>query len=111
LASTVYMETMGKQGIRETAEQAFHKAHYLAKKISEIPGFSLANSNPFFNEFLIYTPVPACKILTEGIKNGFLPGINISDFIPEQDGLLIAVTEKRTKEQMDKFIDFLSTIA
>lgn len=107
LASTVYMETMGKEGIRETSEQAFHKAHYLAQKISEIPGYSLANNNPFFNEFLIKTPVPACKIISEGIKNGFLPGINVNEFVPENDGLLIAVTEKRSKDQMDKFIGFL----
>jgi glycine dehydrogenase subunit 1 len=111
LASTVYMETMGKEGIRETAEQAFHKAHYLAKKISEIPGYNLANNHPFFNEFLIETPVPACKVITEGINNGFLPGINVSDFIPEQNGLLIAVTEKRSKEQLDKFVEFLRNIA
>ncbi len=111
LASTVYMETMGKEGIRETAEQAFQKAHYLAKKICELPGFKMANDKPFFNEFLIKPPVPACEIITQGIKNGFLPGVNVSDFIPEQDGLLIAVTEKRSKDEMDKFIEFLSKIS
>jgi len=111
LASTVYMETMGKEGIKETAEQAFQKAHYLAQKINEIPGFSLANDNPFFNEFLVKTPVPACKIIKEGIKNGLLPGIDINEFLNDSDGLLIAVTEKRTKEQMDKLVTFLSKLA
>lgn len=111
LAATVYMETMGKQGIREVAEQSFHKAHYLAEKINEIPGFKLANDKPFFNEFLVETPVAAEIIVKEGKENGFLPGFDPSRFEGAKSGLLIAVTEKRTKEEMDNFVEFLKKYA
>ncbi len=61
LASTIYMSLMGKQGIHEVAEQSSAKAHYLADQIGKIPGFSLKYPQPFFNEFLVSTPVPAGK--------------------------------------------------
>jgi glycine dehydrogenase subunit 1 len=111
LAATVYMETMGKEGIKEVAYQSFQKAHYLAAKIKEIPGFSLLNDKPFFKEFLVIPPVPASQIIEKGNKQGFLPGLDTSRFKDCKHGLLVAVTEKRSKEEMDKYIDFLKTFA
>lgn len=111
LAATVYMETMGKEGIKEVANQSFQKAHYLAAKIKEIPGFSLLNDKPFFKEFLVIPPVPVSDIIEEGNKQGFLPGIDTSRFKDCKQGLLIAVTEKRSKEEIDKFVEFLNTFA
>ncbi len=107
LAATVYMATMGKQGIKEVAEQSFQKAHYLANEISKIPGFGLANQKPFFNEFLLNTPVDAKVIVEEAANNGILPGLDISRFLANREGLLVAVTEKRSKEELDNFVEFL----
>ncbi len=111
LAATVYMATMGKQGIKEVANQSFQKAQYLASKIKEIPGFSLLNDKPFFKEFLVIPPVPASEIITEGNKQGILPGIDTSRFKDCKHGLLVAVTEKRSKEEMDRYVEFLKTFA
>ncbi|MGA2298481.1 MAG: aminomethyl-transferring glycine dehydrogenase subunit GcvPA, partial [FCB group bacterium] len=80
LAATVYMETMGKQGIKEVAEQSFQKAHYLAERISRIPGFSLLNKKPFFKEFLVKTPLPAKVIIEAAEKEFILAGIDSSRF-------------------------------
>ena len=107
LAATVYMATMGKQGIKEVAELCFKKAHYLATKISQIPGFSLVSTKPFFKEFLVKTPLPAGVIIEAAEKEGILAGIDTSRFPEMIHGLLVAVTEKRTKEEMDSFIAFL----
>jgi glycine dehydrogenase subunit 1 len=111
LAATVYMETMGKQGIREVAEQSFYKAHYLAEEITKIPGFKLSSDKPFFNEFLLDTPVSASQIVKEGKEKGFQPGFDTERFSCAKKGLLIAVTEKRTKEEMDSFVEFLKQYA
>ncbi|MFP4544716.1 MAG: aminomethyl-transferring glycine dehydrogenase subunit GcvPA [Candidatus Kapaibacterium sp.] len=111
LAATVYMESMGKEGIREVAEQSMHKAHYLAGLIKDIPGFSLMNDKPFFSEFLVKTPVPAQKILAKGVGHGILAGIATERFPGYIEGLLIAVTEKRSKEELDGYAEFLSTFA
>jgi len=110
LAATVYMATMGKQGIKEVAEQSFHKAHYLAQEIEKINGFKLSNNKPFFNEFLIETPIDAKIIVDRASEQFILPGLNINRFLPNRQGLLIAVTEKRTKQEMDKLLDFFRNI-
>ncbi len=111
LAATVYMATMGKEGIKEVAYQSMQKAHYLAKEIAKIPGFKLFNDKPFFNEFMVKTPVAASEIISEGTKAGFLAGIDTSRFSDCLQGLLIAVTEKRTKDEMDAYVEFLKKFA
>lgn len=107
LAATVYMATMGKEGIKEVAEQSTHKAHYLADKISELKGYSIAIDKPFLYDFLVETPVPARTIIFEAEKAGFLAGVDTSRFEGCKHGLLVSVTEKRTKKEMDDFVAFL----
>lgn len=111
LAATVYMATMGKEGISEVAKQSFQKAHYLAGRIKEIPGFNLPIDREFFCEFLIETPVAPSEIIREGEKRGFLAGIDTSRFPQCKQGLLAAVTEKRTKKEMDDYVEFLKTFS
>lgn len=111
LAATVYLETMGKQGVQEVAKQSYEKAVNLAEKISEIPGFSLLNSKPFFREFLVKTPVPARQIIDKGAEQGILCGIDTYQFDGYHDGLLIAVTEKRTEKELNDLIALLKSFA
>ncbi len=107
LAATVYMASMGKQGIRQVAEQCFQKAHYLAVEISKINGFKLISARPFFKEFLVETPVPAAEIIKAAEAVNILAGIDTSRFEGCKHGLLIAVTEKRTKAEIDALLDIL----
>ncbi|MBX3043662.1 MAG: aminomethyl-transferring glycine dehydrogenase subunit GcvPA [Candidatus Kapabacteria bacterium] len=111
LAATVYMETMGKQGIKEVSEQCFRKAHYVAEEISKIKGFELINDKPFYNEFAVTTPVPSGEITKKALDEGFIAGLDVTAQNNGKPTLLIAVTEKRTKEQMDDFINFLKKFA
>ena len=110
LAATIYMETMGKEGVREVAKQSYDKALYLAGEISKIPGYSLLNDKPFFREFLVKTPVEPQKIIEAGEKNGIMAGIDTSQFKGYEKGLLIAVTEKRTKAELDSLVELLKSI-
>ncbi len=107
LAATVYMTAMGKQGIKEVAEQSYHKAHFLAEEINKISGYELFNTKPFFREFLVKTPVEP-SVIIDGLKNeGILAGIDTSRFENVEKGLLIAVTEKRSKDEMNHYIESL----
>lgn len=108
LASTVYLAVMGKQGIQEVAEVCYKKSHYLAEKIAELPGYELASKRPFFREFLVRTPIEPNKIIEEGKEIKILPGIDVSTFHKGFAGLLIAVTEKRTIDEMDELLRLLS---
>lgn len=115
MRATMYMTAMGPQGIREVAEQCWHKAHYLAKKIAAIPGFSLRYRGEFFHEFVVKCPKPATPIVEHCKKHGFLPGVALHGRrlgrVGAADELLIAVTEKRTREELDAFAACLAEAA
>jgi glycine dehydrogenase subunit 1 len=109
LAATVYLSLLGKEGLREVAEQCLLKSHYLAQRIAEVKGYALACAQPFFKEFVVETPVPAEKIVNDLIEEKIFAGIDLGRFNPEwQNRLLIAVTEKRTREDLDRLVTLLS---
>ncbi|RKY61108.1 MAG: aminomethyl-transferring glycine dehydrogenase subunit GcvPA [Candidatus Neomarinimicrobiota bacterium] len=110
LAAAIYLALMGKNGLRQVARLSLDNAHYLAEKIDTLPGYSLAYPDrPFFNEFMIHTPVSAEKIVEMGLENNIFAGLDMGRFSREWDHrLLIAVTEKRNQQEMDDFINFLS---
>ncbi len=110
IAATVYMALMGKRGLREVAKLCLQKSYYLAEQISKINGFKLKYNQPFFKEFVVQTPIPASEIKKKLQQKKILPGIDISKFDGYGDGLLIAVTEKRTKKEMDLFIEELKIL-
>jgi glycine dehydrogenase subunit 1 len=108
LASAIYMSVMGKQGMKEVANLCLQKSHYLAEEITKIDGFKLKFSKPFFKEFVIETPVKPSLIIEKLDSENIFAGIDISS--SSNNSLLIAVTEKRTKSEMDKFINALKNI-
>jgi len=108
LRATIYMSAMGPQGLREVATQCFHKAHYAAQQIAALPGYSLAYSGEFFHEFVVNTPVPAQKIIDAGRARNIQPGLSCRKLgIGSENQLLIAVTEKRTRKQIDALVSLL----
>ena len=105
LRSTIYMSLFGDSGLRKVAELCFSKAQYTARKISELDGFSILNNDfNFVKEFVVLTEFSAKKIISEAKKEG----IGLSCIGDKDDKLLIAVTEKRTKDEIDKLISFLN---
>ena len=109
LAATVYLALMGRSGLKIVAELCVQKAHYLQEKICELPGYTAVNSAPFFKEFVIETPIPAKEIIQKAVDQAIYAGIDLGTFFSERKNqLLIAVTEKRTKEEMDRFVEFLA---
>ncbi|MWV53607.1 aminomethyl-transferring glycine dehydrogenase subunit GcvPA [Chlorobium phaeovibrioides] len=107
LQAAVYLSLLGRQGMQEVAGQSLERAHYLAARIVEIPGYSLRFSAPFFREFVLNTPVHPAVIVERMLEEGIFAGIDLSVFGDE--GLLVSVTEKRTKEEMDRFALLLSS--
>lgn len=102
LAATVYLSWLGKQGIKEVAEQCVAKAHYACEKLSEIPGFERKHSAPFFKEFAVKTPVNPEKLCKGLLEANILGGLPLGRFYSGlSDSMLVAVTEKRTKEEID----------
>jgi glycine dehydrogenase subunit 1 len=111
LAATVYLALLGKCGIRKVAELSTQKAHYLHEKITALKGFDKVSDEPFFKEFTVYTRIPAAEVVREAEQAGFLAGVHVGQFYSgRMHELILAVTEKRTKAQMDKLINFLGSL-
>jgi glycine dehydrogenase subunit 1 len=114
LRATVYMTAVGPQGLREAGELCCHKAHYAAEKLAAIEGFSLAFDQPFFKEFALRCPVPAAQVIEKAAATGFGIGPDLSRFSSDLDPksehlLLIAVTEQRTREEIDRLAEVLAS--
>ncbi len=108
LMATIYLSTMGRRGMREVAEQNTQKAHYAAKRIADVDGYSLRFSAPFFNEFVVSCPRPSDEILRKLASKGIIGGLALSRFIPQmKNEILICVTETITKDEIDSLVEAL----
>ncbi len=107
LAATVYLSLLGKKGLIKVARACLVKSHYLAEQIAAIPGFQLKYPGAFFREFVVETPVPPAEIITKLAEKGIYAGIDLHK-LKMGRGLLVAVTEKRTRRELDEFIALLT---
>lgn len=110
LAATVYLSLLGKEGIRETANQCLQKAHYAAQQITSIPGFALTNDRPFFNEFTVQTPVPAGEVNRFLLGRGIIGGLDLAPTGIGENFLLLACTEMTSRQQIDDLAATLTNL-
>ncbi len=111
VAAAVHLAWLGPGGLQAVAEQSAHKARYLAARLTGIPGVQLANEEPFFREFALLTPMDPSDIVTAMAERGFLAGIPLSGHYPElPGGILVAVTEQRTKAELDGYAAVLEGV-
>jgi glycine dehydrogenase subunit 1 len=106
------MSLLGKQGLREVAELCYHKAHYTAKAIAEVPGYSLWSKAPFFNEFAVHCPLPAAEVNEHLLDHDILGGYDLGQDYPGMENvLLIAVTEMNSRDDIDLLVDVLAEVS
>jgi glycine dehydrogenase subunit 1 len=105
LGASVYLAAMGPQGLREVAEQCLQKANYAREKISALDGYSVAFPGSNFKEFAVTVPGNPHELNRHLLDSNILGGIELSPLYPElKKTLLIAVTEKRTREEIDNLV-------
>ncbi|CAH0206991.1 putative glycine dehydrogenase (decarboxylating) subunit 1 [Peribacillus frigoritolerans] len=101
LAASVAMTALGKKGVKEMAVQNIQKAHY-AKKAIMAKGVEVIFDGPSFNEFVIKLPAPFSEVNKNLFEKGMIGGFDLGTVYPElKDHMLVAVTELRTKEEID----------
>ena len=102
LRAAVYLSALGPQGLKETAELCLHKAHYAAEQLGQLPGVRLQFKRPFFKEFTIQLPGNVSSVLAELRKENIHAGLGLGRWFSElNDCVTLAVTEKRTKIEID----------
>src|SRR5215213_5477748 len=106
LAATIYMETMGKSGLQEVAAHCAQKAAYAARRVSDIPGFSLPFSAPRFNEFVVRAPVEARGLLARlASEKNITGGLALSRYYEDRaNDFLVCVTETNPRAEIDALV-------
>ena len=106
LRASIYLAVVGPEGLRQVAENSTRKAHYAAEQLIGLPGVTMAYPSTFFKEFVIRVGQDAKQVLAKVGHYGFHGGIALSTWFPDMtDAVLIAVTEKRTKAEIDGLVE------
>lgn len=116
LRATVYLSLLGPCGLREVSELSFRKAHYAADRLKLVEGCELSFSAPFFKEFVLKYKDGANAAIRRAAAANIDIGPALSrlggfDWLSEEDreqGLLVAVTEMRTRDEIDRLVAALS---
>ena len=111
LRALIYLSLLGKQGLAQVAELCAAKAEYARNRLAQIPGVEVESSAPVFNEFTVHLPQDAGDVVGALIEKGFAAGFPLGRYYDGMEkSLLIAVTEKRTKEEIGRLAEALEGV-
>ncbi|MBI3952101.1 MAG: aminomethyl-transferring glycine dehydrogenase subunit GcvPA [Acidobacteria bacterium] len=111
LMATIYLATMGPQGLSELAAQNVQKAAYAASRIAALEGYECRFRGPRFNEFVIKTRRPVGETLARLQEKKILGGLALSRFYPElSDCMLVCVTELNSRQEIDQYVTQLADL-
>jgi len=102
LTATIYLSLLGKTGLQNVAKSSYQRAHLLQEKLKKI-GFESLNTNPFYNEFLVKSPKPTEKIISNLMEKNIFGGLELGD-----DKLLICCTEKNSLDDIDSYVSVVN---
>jgi glycine dehydrogenase subunit 1 len=111
LAVAVALAWWGPQGLQELGEQCLARAHYARERLLDIPGVTPAFDGAFFKEFAVRLPADPVAVCEYAATEGVLAGVPLSRLLPQRDlgdALLVAVTEKRSKDDIDALVDVVA---
>jgi glycine dehydrogenase subunit 1 len=110
LAALVHLSWLGREGLAELCLLCARKTAYLREALLALPGVTAFTAGPVFRELAVRLPVPAAELVAALVPEGFLAGVPAARFAAQfagedlDDVLLVAVTEKRTRSEMDAFV-------
>lgn len=111
LASLVAILYYGKAGVHKLALTNYQRASYLKERLEKLPGVVSLGQVPIFNEFAIKFPCSAAKALKHFREHHIEPGVDLGHYFPKmKDFLLVAVTETKTKHQLDHYLEVAKSL-
>jgi glycine dehydrogenase subunit 1 len=111
LAAAVYLSAVGQQGLHEIARACISKAHYLRDALVATGRFHVLSDAPFGNEFALRYDGDVAAMQSALLERGFLAGLDLGRFGDANAGVvLFAVTEKRTRAQMDTLVEEVTAL-
>jgi len=105
LRATIFISLLGKEGFKKLALQNYNNANYLKEELAKLSNIKIFNKNATFNEFVIDLPISCDEFLDKMSQKGFFAGLKLDNLYKGfENRVLVSVTEKRTKAQMDSFV-------
>lgn len=110
LRASVYLAAMGPQGMREVAELCLQKTAYARERLSRLDRLEVVFDRPVFKEFVVRDRANAVdELLVDCERAGIFAGVPLAQWYPDRaDCFLLAVTEKRTRKEIDQFVEFVA---
>jgi glycine dehydrogenase subunit 1 len=103
LAGVIYLSWLGRRGIVELAELMLKRTAYARERLAAIPGVRLLHQRPVVREFALDLDAPADRVIDRCLAHGVNPGYALGRDYPEyENGLLVALTERRTRADIDR---------
>jgi glycine dehydrogenase subunit 1 len=104
LRGLLFLASLGKEGFAELARLNYDKAEYAKSLFAKIPGVTILNSGPTFNEFTLKLPKETDPVVEKLLTKKVASGVPLGDLYPDMtDCMTVTVTEKRTKAEIDAF--------
>ena len=112
VAATIYLATLGKNGLRRVAELCYQRAHYAADQIDQIDGYAVNRSQTFFHEFTVQCPRRVEEINAKLFDDyGIIGGYDLGKEYPHlKDQMLLCVTEMNSREDIEELVNALQEI-
>lgn len=111
LAAAVYLSTLGRKGFKEVAGQCLQKAHYAYRALQNLPGCRPVFSSPFFKEFVVRLNRPVARVNAGLLRQGIVGGLDLGKYDPKLENcMLLCVTEKRTKKEIDRLVSEMGAV-
>jgi glycine dehydrogenase subunit 1 len=111
LAAAVYLSAVGREGLAGIGRACIAKAHYFEAALVGTGRFSRVTDAPFAHEFTLRWEGDVPAMQAAMLERGFLAGLDLGRFAAADEGLvLFAVTEKRTRAEMDRFVEEVSAL-
>ena len=108
LAGVIYLSWLGRAGIVELAELMLQRTAYARERLAELDGVSLLHERPVVREFALALQAPVDRVIRRCLEHGINPGYPLGRDYPEfAEGLLVAITERRTRAEIDRLVEVL----
>ncbi|MBI2355413.1 MAG: aminomethyl-transferring glycine dehydrogenase subunit GcvPA [Deltaproteobacteria bacterium] len=105
LRGLIFLSSVGREGLAEMARLNRDKAEYAKERLAGIPGVTVLQSAPTFNEFTLFLPKPAEEVVAGLLRNGVAAGVPLGGYYQDSaNAMVVTVTEKRTRKEIDQLV-------
>jgi glycine dehydrogenase subunit 1 len=107
LAGVVYLSWLGRQGLVELGELLLQRTHFARERLTSLDGVHALHDQPVVREFALRLDAPVDRVLARCAEHGVAAGVPLARLGLDEDGLLVAITEQRSRADIERLAEVL----